>query len=67
MGRCCQGEYLHFSVGLHRHKPSYSGGGYYVFGTWMLTARAVTTKTVILANVKPAHEYGAFEVVARYQ
>jgi len=61
-----QGEYLHFSADFTDTKPSYSGGGYYVFGTWMLTGESRDYKNGYIGNVKPAHEYGAFEVVARY-
>ena len=61
-----QGEYLHFNADFTDSKPSYSGDGYYVFGTWMLTGESRDYKNGYVGNVKPAHEYGAFEFAARY-
>jgi phosphate-selective porin OprO/OprP len=61
-----QGEYLHFNADFTDTKPSYSGDGFYVFGAWMLTGESRDYKNGYVGNVKPAHDYGAFEIAARY-
>jgi phosphate-selective porin OprO/OprP len=61
-----QGEYLHFNADFTDSKPDYSGDGYYVSGAWVLTGESRDYKNGAVGNVKPAHEYGAFEVAARY-
>jgi phosphate-selective porin OprO/OprP len=61
-----QGEYLHFNADFTDSKPDYSGDGYYVFGAWMITGESRDYKNGFVGNVKPSHEYGAFEIAARY-
>jgi phosphate-selective porin OprO/OprP len=61
-----QGEYLHFDADFTDAKPNYSGGGYYVSGAWMLTGESRDYANGTVGNTKPAHDYGAFEIAARY-
>lgn len=61
-----QGEYLHFNVDFTDTKPSYSGDGFYVEGSWVLTGESRDYKGGYVGNVKPSGKYGAFEIAARY-
>lgn len=60
-----QGEYLTFSADP-KGKPSYSGDGYYVQGSWVLTGESRPYSKGFIGNVRPSHDYGAFEVALRY-
>jgi phosphate-selective porin OprO/OprP len=60
-----QGEYLTFSADP-KGKPSYSGDGYYISGSWVLTGESRPYSKGAIGNVRPTHEYGAFEIAARY-
>lgn len=60
-----QGEYLTFSANP-RGKPSYSGDGYYLSGSWVLTGESRPYKNGTIGNIRPMNDYGAFEVALRY-
>jgi len=61
-----QGEYLRFRANFSDGKATYSGGGYYVSGSWVLTGESRAYQNGYVGTVKPAGEYGAFEIAARY-
>jgi phosphate-selective porin OprO/OprP len=61
-----QGEYLRFNTDFTDNKPSYSSGGYYVSGSWLLTGESRDYRNGAVGNAKPSHDYGAFEIAARY-
>jgi phosphate-selective porin OprO/OprP len=60
-----QGEYLTFSADP-KGKPSYSGGGYYIQGSWVLTGESRPYSKGSIGNVRPINDFGAFEVALRY-
>ncbi|MFI4968883.1 MAG: OprO/OprP family phosphate-selective porin [Lysobacterales bacterium] len=60
-----QGEYLTFSADP-AGKPSYSGDGFYVQGSWVLTGESRPYSKGAIGNVRPMNDYGAFEVAVRY-
>ncbi|MEN5426324.1 porin [Stenotrophomonas pennii] len=47
-------------------KPDYTGNGQYVMGSWVLTGESRGYGSGSVSNVKPARDYGAVEVLARY-
>lgn len=61
-----QAEYLHLAAQRDAGLPNFTGDGYYVFGTWMLTGESRVYKNSYFTNVKPAHDHGAVELAARY-
>jgi len=60
-----QGEYLTADADP-KGKPSYSADGYYVQGSWVLTGESRPYSKGTIGNVRPVHDYGAFEVAVRY-
>jgi phosphate-selective porin OprO/OprP len=60
-----QAEYLTFSADP-RGKPSYDGDGYYISGSWVLTGESRPYSKGTIGNVRPVHDWGAFEVALRY-
>jgi phosphate-selective porin OprO/OprP len=60
-----QGEYLTFSADP-RGKPSYTGNGYYIQGSWVLTGESRPYAKGAIGNVRPTNDWGAFEVALRY-
>lgn len=60
-----QGEYLTFNADP-KGKPSYSGNGYYLQGSWVLTGESRPYKNGSIGNVRPVNDFGAFEVALRY-
>ncbi len=60
-----QGEYLTFSASP-RGKPDYTGSGYYVQGSWVLTGESRPYSKGNIGNVRPINDFGAFEVALRY-
>jgi phosphate-selective porin OprO/OprP len=60
-----QGEYLTFNADP-LGKPSFEGSGYYVSGSWVLTGESRPYSKGAIGNVRPSHDYGAFEIAARY-
>ena len=60
-----QGEYLRQTT--HRGAlPDYSGDGWYVFGSWLLTGESRSYSGGNVGNPKPAGKHGAVELLARY-
>lgn len=45
----------------HRHdgKPDYTGSGQYAMASWVLTGESHPYNAGAVANIKPAHDYGA--------
>ena len=60
-----QGEYLTFSASP-RNKPDYTGEGFYVFGAWTLTGESHAYSKGYVGNIRPYHDWGAFELALRY-
>jgi len=60
-----QGEYLEFTASP-AGKPDFTGNGYYVFGAWCLTGESHSYSKGYVGNIKPSHDWGAFEVAVRY-
>ncbi|WP_300616987.1 OprO/OprP family phosphate-selective porin [Dokdonella sp.] len=60
-----QGEYLRFSASP-AGKPDYTGDGYYVQGSWVLTGESRPYKNGTIGNIRPMNDFGAFEVALRY-
>lgn len=61
-----QAEYLRLTARRSAGLADFTGDGYYVFGAWMLTGESRLYKDSYFKNVKPAHDYGAVELSARY-
>ncbi len=60
-----QGEYLRQTT--HRHAlPDYSGDGWYVLGSWLLTGQSRVYSGGNVTNPKASGKYGAVELLARY-
>ena len=59
-----QGEYLTFSASPNG-KPSYSGNGYYLQGSWVLTGESRPYSKGSIGNVRPMNDFGAFEIALR--
>ncbi len=47
-------------------KPDYTGNGQYATASWIVTGESRPYNAGAVANVKPAHDYGAVELLARY-
>ncbi|MGE8261460.1 MAG: porin, partial [Stenotrophomonas sp.] len=60
-----QGEALQTTVSRDG-KPDYTGNGQYAMASWILTGESRPYNAGAVANVKPAHDYGAVELVTRY-
>ena len=60
-----QGEVLQTTV-TREGKPDYTGNGQYAMASWVLTGESRPYNAGAVANIKPAHDYGAVELVARY-
>jgi phosphate-selective porin OprO/OprP len=60
-----QGEYNEFSASP-AGKPDFTGNGYYVFGAWCLTGESHSYSKGYVGNVRPSHDWGAFEIALRY-
>ncbi len=60
-----QGEYLTFSA-TPAGKPRFTGSGFYTQGSWLLTGESRPYSKGAIGNVRPMHDYGAFEVALRY-
>lgn len=61
-----QAEALRATVTRHDGKPDYTGSGQYAMASWVLTGESRPYNAGAVANIKPAHDYGAVELVARY-
>lgn len=61
-----QAEVLRATAQREAGRPDFTAAGYYVTGSWVLTGESRSYSGNNLGNVKPAHGYGAVEVLARY-
>ena len=61
-----QGEYLEQDIHRNLGKPTVSGSGGYVFGSWVLTGESRVYESGQVTNLKPEHTWGAIELLARY-
>lgn len=59
-----QGEYL--GVDVNRQDGEFSGDGWYVFGSWILTGESRPYKSGAFGRVKPRGNDGAWELALRY-
>lgn len=60
-----QGEALQATVS-REGRPDFTGNGEYAMASWVLTGESRAYNAGSVANVKPAHGYGAVELLARY-
>ena len=61
-----QAEALQAKVTRDNGLPDYNVDGQYIYGSWILTGESRPYAAGAVANVKPAHAYGAVELLARY-
>lgn len=61
-----QGELLNVDVGRKGGKPGYDAGGFYVFGSWILTGESRPYSGGNTGNLKPKGAWGAWELLLRY-
>ena len=61
-----QGEYLEQDVHRTSGKPTVSGDGAYVFGSWVITGESRPYENGNVGNLKPARSWGAVELLVRY-
>ena len=61
-----QSEYLRAQTRFDVPRPNYNLGGYYVFGSWVLTGESRQYHDGNVSNVIPAHPWGAVEFALRY-
>lgn len=61
-----QSEALRAEVARNDNLPHYIAQGQYLYGTWTLTGESRSYAGGVPGNIKPAHDYGAVELTARY-
>jgi phosphate-selective porin OprO/OprP len=61
-----QGEYLGANVSRNDGLPDYSGHGFYVFGSWVVTGESRPYSGGNTGNIKPKGTFGAVELLLRY-
>lgn len=61
-----QGEYLHAYSERDGHYTGYASHGYYAFGSYVLTGESRPYTAGNVGNIKPAHPWGAVELLVRY-
>lgn len=61
-----QGEALEVDVARRAGRPDFSGGGWYVFGSWLVTGERHPYKSGAFGNPTPKNGYGAVELAVRY-
>jgi phosphate-selective porin OprO/OprP len=61
-----QGEYLNVNVSRQAGLPDFSGGGFYVFGSYLITGEKHPYKNGAFGNPVPSRNGGALEVALRY-
>ena len=61
-----QVEYLQEDVHRTSGKPSFSGSGGYLFGSWIVTGESRVYENGQVSNPKPSRPRGALELLARY-
>ena len=60
-----QGEALQATI-TRDGQPDYTGNGQYLMGSWVVTGESRPYAGGGVANIKPARDYGAVELLARY-
>ena len=61
-----QGEALQARVNRGAGRPDYTGNGQYVQLAYALTGESRPYSGGVFGNIKPGHDYGAVELLARY-
>ncbi|MGO1071446.1 OprO/OprP family phosphate-selective porin [Lysobacter sp. CA199] len=61
-----QAEYLRATAERDNGSRDFTANGYYVTGSWVLTGETRPYSGNNVGNIKPAHGYGAVELLARY-
>ncbi|MEG8064068.1 porin [Xanthomonas hortorum pv. gardneri] len=61
-----QSEALRAEVARNAGQPHFIAQGQYLYGTWSLTGESRSYAGGVPGNIKPAHDYGAVELTARY-
>jgi phosphate-selective porin OprO/OprP len=61
-----QGEALHETVSRYGGNPDFDAGGFYVFGSWVLTGESRPYANGNVNNIKPKGPWGALELLLRY-
>lgn len=61
-----QSEALRMNVTRENGLPDYTASGQYVYGSWVLTGESRPYAAGAVSNIKPEHDYGAVELLARY-
>ena len=61
-----QAEYLRATAERDNGSRDFTASGYYVTGSWVLTGESRPYTGNNVGNIKPAHGYGAVELLARY-
>jgi phosphate-selective porin OprO and OprP len=61
-----QSEYLHAQTTFEDAKPNYDVGGFYAYGTWVVTGESRQYRDGNVTNVIPSHPWGAVEFALRY-
>jgi phosphate-selective porin OprO and OprP len=61
-----QGEYLEEDIHRTAGKPTFSGSGAYLFGSWVVTGESRIYDSGQVSNLKPTRSWGAVELLARY-
>lgn len=61
-----QSEWLHAGISRDAGLPSFDGGGFYLFGSYLLTGESHPYKSGAFGNPVPQRKTGALEVALRY-
>jgi len=61
-----QGEYIEQDVQRTAGKPTVSGSGGYLFGSWVISGESRPYESGNVGNLKPARPWGAVELLLRY-
>ena len=61
-----QSEALQINVTRTNGLPEFTGNGQYIYGSWVLTGESRPYSAGAVSNIKPEHDYGAVELLARY-
>ncbi|MFT4246734.1 MAG: porin [Pseudomonas sp.] len=61
-----QSEALRINITRDNGRPDFTGNGQYVYGSWVLTGESRPYSGGAVSNIKPEHDYGAVELLARY-